>query len=214
MYMPTSFGLKIHDVIQKAMSSKVNLITFLDLSDSAASMEYYKLYEQHCRVQYNFSNLEDLWIHASDQNGYQKFSTSHLPSGIGKYSLCFFNFHDEKIDTVPKKQVTAPAPDINGRLTKKITTSIKNQDGEKISAHQNENGTVTLTRVVNEAVDTSHETSESDGNEIKNLEFEIENIIKSKNLEDENILYQKKKKMFEIEFKKYQNFLESFKNLL
>jgi hypothetical protein len=207
------FWGKMHDVILKAKHSKVNLITFLDLSENASSFEYYKLHKENCRVQYNFSNVEDLWVHASTQNGYQKFSTSHLPSGVGKYSLCFFNFHDEKIETAFKKPVVT-TPEVNGRLTKKISANIKNPDGERISAHQNENGTVTLTRVVNEAINTSHESIESGENTIKTLEFEIETIIKSKNLEDEKILFQKKKEQFENELKKYQTYLERFKELL
>lgn len=206
------FWGKMHDVILKAKQSKVNLITFLDLSPNATSLEYYKLYEEHCRCQYNFSNLDDLWIHASKE-GYFEFMSSHLPKSDGQYALCFFNFHDEKIVDVPKTKVVNPPTVNDGRLSKKITTSVKN--GDKISAHQSKNGTVTLTRVVNEARNISHDDSqESEEDVIKNLEFEIEATLKSKNLVDESVLYKKKKEQFEKMKQEYHNYLVKFEALL
>lgn len=215
------FWGKMDDVIDKAQTEKVNLLTFLDVSEENSSvLPYFKLYKQYCQVQYNFSNINDLWVHASE-TGFDKFSTPHLPKKGGKYALCFFNFGDNKIVKTSHSIVSEPE---DGRLQHKVSTKISPSNGEVISAFKytkSKDGTVRITRSVSDAINTSHE----DGTEvdelmisneslIKTLEIEIESSIKEKDLKDELQLYQKKKEHFEREIKNYENFLQKFKLLL
>lgn len=206
------FWGKMHDVINKAKESKVNLIAFLDLSKNASGMEYFKLKEDYCRFQYNFTNQEELWVHASE-SGYQKFMSSHLPKSNGKYSLCFFNFSEDEIILSGNTDTITIENENHGRLQKKIVTSVDTHDGKKISAHQNKNGTVTLKRSVDEAVNISHETV-NDEDTIEQLELQIENIFQSKDCEIEQALFIKKQEHFKSELQKYKQFLNNFKEIL
>ena len=224
------FWPKMHEVIVKAQESGMNLLAFLDVSDNATSYEYFKLYKEHCLVQYNVVG-EDLWIHAS-KDGFQKFSSSHLPNTDGEYAVCFFNFNDKKIVKTSETVVNDPFvndpvvndPVVNetssGRLQRKITTQVHSENGEKLSAHKSEDGTVTLTRSLDQAINTSHDADSVSGEHISNesiiktLEQDIEGIIKDKSLLDERTLYLKKKEKFEEELKGYETFLQKFKTLL
>jgi len=216
---------KMHEVILKAKSEGVNLLTFLDVSPKSSSLEYFKLYKEYSRIQYKFSDsdVNDLWVHASE-TGYDKFLKSHLPSFNGEYALCFFNFGENKI--VKNEDIVVNKVS-SGRLQHTITTQIKVENGEKLSAHTSEDGTVSLTRSLDGAKDITHRMDKevlndyqiSNEGTIKSLEIEIENIFKEKTLDDDLKslhlqLFQKKKASFDKELKIYSEWLQNFHKLL
>lgn len=198
----------MHTVIEKAMKEKVNLLTFLDISENSSSLEYYKLYKEKHLVQYIFNSDHHIWVHASE-SGYYKFSTSHLPRSEGKYALCFFNFGPKKFEEQGKPD-SIDSKSESSRLSKKISSVTKVTPDIKDK----------LISSVTNAKDTSRESEVSEfhiTNEsvIKSLECEIETIIKKKELSQEfKSLYDFHKEKFDLEFKTYETFLQKFKTLL
>ena len=159
------FWGKMHEVILKAQRSKVNLITFLDVSEEASVHEYYELYKTYCPIQYNYTVKDDLWVNTT-KNGYQKFLTPHLPRSDGQYALCFFNFNETtnlklnetiniKLNNFPELKTKPSLQKVKGRITKTFTTAVSGSGGEKFSVNKNPDGHVTLKKMFDGAENIS-----------------------------------------------------------
>jgi hypothetical protein len=200
----------VHKAIQKAKKENVDFLTFLEITGDASKYPYIKEFENNHYVCY--FNTDDIFVHA-DEDGYHKFQNGHTPNQEAKYALVWFLFREEHQGVSKFEPSPEDFPETLGG-GKKMTIQTELTSSVHFKKVTGPNGDVRIEKLLTEAVNESKTDSDiTILDEIQSIESELKLLIETKNLNDEKVLYQKKKNQFIEEMEKYKSYLVNLKGL-